>query len=91
MNAKPESVVEASATRAKLLVVDDDPLIRKLLGRVLAARGYHISMAEDGEQAQDLLARAHFDLVLTDVRMPRRDGIALLRAIRDMDADLPVI
>src|SRR3954468_16077545 len=91
MEAKHGPILETASARARLLVVDDDALMRKLLGRVLSAKGYDVSMAEDGQQAKDLLARARFDLILTDVHMPRMDGIGVLRTVRELDPDFPVI
>ena len=91
MEGKHGPTLNTATARARLLVVDDDPLMRKLLGRVLSSKGYDTSMAEDGQQAKELLARARFDLILTDVHMPRMDGIGVLRAVRDLDPDFPVI
>lgn len=82
----------ATARRpAKLLVIDDDHLMRKLLCRVLASKGYDAVVAQDGAHARELFARESFDLVLTDVHMPKVDGIAVLKQIRERDPDLPVI
>src|SRR5262245_50033301 len=77
--------------RAKLLVIDDDQLMRKLLSRVLTGKGYEATVAQDGAHARELFARDAFDLVLTDVHMPKVDGIAVLKQIREIDPDLPVI
>ena len=85
------NVTVNTESRAHLLVIDDDPLMRKLLARVLGARGYHATMAEDGQQAKELLSKQPFDLILTDVHMPKVDGIAVLKLVRELDADFPVI
>ena len=77
--------------KPRLLVIDDDPLMRKLLTRVLGVKGYETAVAQDGAQARELFANQRFDLVLTDLHMPRIDGIAVLRHIREQDPDLPVI
>jgi EAL domain-containing protein (putative c-di-GMP-specific phosphodiesterase class I) len=79
------------APLATILVVDDDQIIRRLLARVLSAKGYHIVVAEDGRDAQALLAKQDFDLILSDVRMPRMNGVEVLRLVREHDPDLPVI
>src|SRR5262245_11406759 len=76
---------------ARLLVIDDDQLMRKLLARVLTGSGYDATVAHDGAHARELIANQRFDLVLTDVHMPKVDGIAVLRQIREQDPDLPVI
>jgi DNA-binding NtrC family response regulator len=78
-------------TRPRLLVIDDDRLMRKLLGRLLTGKGYDAVVAEDGAQAQELFAQESFDLVLTDVNMPKVDGLAVLKQIRERDPDMPVI
>lgn len=84
-NPKPEN------RRARLLVIDDDHLMRKLLTRVLNGAGYDAVLAQDGAHAREILGRERFDLVLTDVHMPKVDGIAVLQQIRERDPDLPVI
>jgi EAL domain-containing protein (putative c-di-GMP-specific phosphodiesterase class I) len=89
----PETVEgpEASRTRPRLLVIDDDQLMRKLLSRVLNGKGYETIVAQDGAHARELFNQHTFDLVLTDVHMPKVDGIAVLKQIRERDPDLPVI
>jgi EAL domain-containing protein (putative c-di-GMP-specific phosphodiesterase class I) len=82
---------EATRTRPRLLVIDDDQLMRKLLSRVLTSKGYETIVAQDGAHARELFSRQTFDLVLTDVHMPKVDGIAVLKQIRERDPDLPVI
>jgi EAL domain-containing protein (putative c-di-GMP-specific phosphodiesterase class I) len=92
MEVKEAQVVAAPArARPRLLVIDDDQLMRKLLARVLSARGYEPTMANNGAQAKELLARGAFDLILTDVHMPHIDGIGVLRLVRETDPDFPVI
>jgi two-component system KDP operon response regulator KdpE len=71
-------------------VVDDDPAIRQALVRELALSGYEPLAAADGVEGQDLFARHRPDLVITDLAMPRADGLALLAAVRRQDAT-PVI
>lgn len=82
---------EATRTRPRLLVIDDDQLMRKLLSRVLTSKGYETIVAQDGAHARELFSQQTFDLVLTDVHMPKVDGIAVLKQIREHDPDLPVI
>ncbi len=67
---------------AALLVVDDDPAIRRALQAELAAAGYRVATAEDGESGLAVFEREAPDLVLTDLAMPRRDGFGLIAAIR---------
>ena len=78
-------------TRARLLVVDDDPDLLRLLGMRLRASGYQVVGAENAAQARAHLSIDHFDLVLSDVRLPDGDGLALFRDIRAQHPALPVI
>ncbi|AKJ29628.1 response regulator [Caldimonas brevitalea] len=78
----PPAVAEHDETRdARILVVDDNVDIRDYLVRLLSRR-WQVEAAGDGEQALAILRRRSFDLVLSDVRMPRLDGLGLLRAMR---------
>lgn len=76
----------------KILVVEDEPLIRKAIRDVLqTVGGYEVDDAGDGVQAVRLLQNRHFDLVITDLVMPRMDGLKLLEHVRSMWPQLPVI
>jgi two-component system response regulator AtoC len=77
--------------RKQILVVDDEPNLRRVLGAQLMRDGYDVHTAEDGEQALQTLQEHHIDLVITDLRMPKVDGMELLRRAVAMDAELPVI
>jgi two-component system nitrogen regulation response regulator NtrX len=76
---------------ARILIVDDEPNIRKLLAGVLEDEGYAVASAPDAERARAALAAGNVDLLLLDVMLPGDDGLALLREIRRTDASLPVI
>lgn len=76
---------------SRVLVVDDDAEIRALLRRHLQRVGYTVEEAEDGEGALEQVSKAAPDVVITDMVMPRLDGLGLLRALRGLDPDLPVI
>ena len=75
----------------RLLVVDDEHAIAELLARHLTAQGFRVSVAFDGEEAIDALEKASFQLIITDIRMPGRDGLSLLEVAREKDPALPVI
>ena len=75
----------------KLLLVDDDPLIRRSLGEVLRREGYEVFEAATGAEGLSMLGTAGPDLVITDFNMPEVDGMQLLREIRARSPDLPVI
>jgi response regulator RpfG family c-di-GMP phosphodiesterase len=67
--------------RPSILVVDDEKVIRDMLADLLDMEGFHVRTAEDGTSALDELSRAHYDLILSDLKMPRMGGIALLDQI----------
>ena len=81
----------ATQPQGHILVAEDDPSVRRLLAWLLSSEGYRVDQAEDGEAATALLRTAPFDLVITDLLMPRCDGMALLQRIKAQDADLPVL
>jgi two-component system KDP operon response regulator KdpE len=69
-------------TGAKILVVDDDLQIRRVMRKMLAAQGYAVNEARSGEEALDMLHRGRHDLVLLDLAMPGMGGLEACRAIR---------
>jgi DNA-binding NtrC family response regulator len=77
--------------RASLLVVDDEPSVRKLLDSVLRRAGFEVHLAARAEEALELFQRTCPDAVLTDVVMPGMDGVQLLEALRRRDARVPVV
>jgi CheY-like chemotaxis protein len=89
--ALPESRVfcEIKMTK-KILVVDDETANLKILRYILNDEGYETAGAKDGVEALELLAQSRFDLVLSDVNMPRMDGVALARHIVSSDPITPV-
>lgn len=78
---------------ARLLVVDDDPDARRLIGLVLRRAGHEILYAEDGFQALEVMVREHPDLIILDLMMPGMDGFEVLEAMRQRTdlQGLPVI
>ncbi|MDQ6721230.1 MAG: response regulator, partial [Candidatus Dormibacteraeota bacterium] len=83
----------ADRIEASILVVDDEPMIRKVVGRGLTAAGCTVVYAADGEEALARLSEALPDLVISDVTMPRMDGFELVKRIRAQAATraVPVI
>jgi CheY-like chemotaxis protein len=77
--------------QARVLVVEDDTAVRTLLAWRLRRQGCTVEEAEDGVEALSLIERSIPDVVVTDMAMPRLDGLGLLKAIREKDPDLPVI
>lgn len=80
-------------SRPRVLVVDDEPILRRFVAQVLTAAGYEVLTAVDGREAQAIAehAQAELDLVLTDIRMPNLDGLELGRALAALRPQLPVI
>ena len=62
----------------KILVVDDESSIRLLLSDILSSEGFEVTEAKDGQESLEKMEQTHFDLVITDIRMPRLDGFAML-------------
>ena len=78
------------STRANVLVVDDEPMIREVVTRYLELDGFRVQEAADGETARRMLAAHRPDLVVLDVMLPGADGLQVLREIRAA-GDTPVI
>ena len=75
----------------RILIIDDDESIRKVLGFMLEEAGYRVEKAASAEEGLRMIAQERPDLVLSDIRMPRKDGIELLGEIKSADPSLPVI
>jgi DNA-binding response OmpR family regulator len=73
-----------------ILIVDDDPSIRKFLQANLDVRGYHVLQAEGGPQALTLIKNQPVDLVLLDIMMPEMDGFEVCRQIR-LTTQIPIL
>src|SRR3954452_17417739 len=75
----------------RVLIVDDEPNLRKVLGAHLQREGYEVVLAPDGEAALAVVEKGGVDVVVTDMVMPKLDGLALLRMLTESHPDLPVI
>ncbi len=75
----------------RILVVDDDARILRFLQRCLAEEGYRVATASDGAEAISRMKEETFALVLTDMKMPQVDGLALLREARRLTPDVAII
>ncbi|MDY6842963.1 MAG: sigma-54 dependent transcriptional regulator [Thermodesulfobacteriota bacterium] len=69
----------------KVLVVDDERGMRDLFVNILAEEGYNVTTAEDGQQAIELLESENFDIVLTDLKMPKVDGIKVIERLKSVN------
>jgi len=77
--------------KAKILIVDDEPSIRQILKRWLTETGYEVETSEDGYAALKKIHEWGADLVISDIKMPRMDGIELIRQLKLLHPDIPVI
>ena len=83
MNAPPKPL--------RVLVVDDEPAIRRLLHASLSAEGHQIEEAADGQSALSLLGRNAIDVLVLDLGMPGMDGFEVIRQLREQGSSLPII
>ena len=75
----------------KILVAEDDKDLNRFVCSSLRNDGYDITSCHDGEEALNITERVKFDMVLTDIMMPRMDGFELAKNIRSFDKDIPII
>jgi DNA-binding response OmpR family regulator len=80
-------------TRAthRILVVDDEPVLRRLMSAALVGSGYYVDNAEDGAMAWRALQAKPFDLLITDHMMPKITGVELIKSVRSARMTLPVV
>ncbi len=75
----------------KILIVEDDQHITEILSKNLMKSGYEIISAENGRVGFSLFEQNHFDLVISDIMMPYVSGISLVKQIRQLNKDIPII
>jgi two-component system response regulator MprA len=80
-----------SALRERVLVVDDDPPLRRMLARTLAAEGFDVTVAPDGGAALVATERSAPDVIVLDVAMPGLDGLAVCRRLRSKGLPTPIL
>lgn len=91
---EPKSVRPArsqTSGRARILVVDDEASIRDLLSKTFALADYDVHVAHDGKAAIERLRLVSYDLLITDLKMPGLDGLAVIKEARRFKADMPII
>ena len=76
---------------SRILVVDDDAGIRKVVRDALERAGHAVETAGDGEEALPIVESGGLDLLITDLSMPRRGGLELVRAVREQKATFPIL
>jgi len=91
MTDSPTPAQPSNEQTARILVVDDELSVRQTLEMFLRRQGYQVKGAPDGAAALDLLSREPFQMVLSDIRMPQMDGMALLKEIKKIDSTIQVL
>ncbi len=76
---------------ARILTVDDEPVILNILNKILISNGYDVAPAKNGEEAKRLLEKEHFDLLISDINMEPVNGMEVLRFAREKSPDTQVI
>lgn len=79
------------ARQYKILAVDDDEFSLRLLEKFLTRAGHAVSKARDGAEALELISRERFDLLITDISMPRMSGLRLLEEVKKRHGVIPAI
>jgi len=74
-----------------ILIVDDEEMMRNLLKRILSREGYQIKTAEDGVAALELLKTEKIDMIISDMKMPRMNGLELLKIVKKESPQIGVI
>ena len=80
-----------SEAKERILIIDDEPPITRYLSKLLSQEGYDVVALNDPRKLEDQLLYAHFDLIITDLRMPERSGLDVLHAVRLSKPHVPVI
>ncbi|GMT47792.1 MAG: hypothetical protein IEMM0007_1358 [bacterium] len=78
-------------SKGRVLVIDDEAIVRISCQRVLTPEGYDVVATSRGDEAIELLENEHFDVVLTDLKMPDMDGFEVLKIIKERWPDIQVI
>jgi len=77
--------------KLRILIVDDDRRMAETLMDILMVKGYEAETAYSGPDALDIVNKGYFDLVVTDIKMPKMNGVELYKAIKGLKPDLPVV
>jgi len=88
---KNEATEEEKAVSAKILVVDDEEILRNMLTDVLTEEGYEVVPVSSGEEAVKRLKEEYFELILTDIMMPGLNGIGVLKAAKEIEPSTDII
>lgn len=75
----------------KILVCDDQEIVREIVGSFLTRKGYEVVLAQNGEECLDLIKKAHFDSIFLDIKMPGRDGISVMKELDRLGIRIQII
>jgi len=75
----------------QILVAEDDPLLAATVDDFLTQEGFRVSISADGQEALEMASRTPIAALLTDLRMPRLDGVSLVRRLRETRPELPIV
>jgi CheY-like chemotaxis protein len=75
----------------RILIIDDSPSTLETVARMLVRAGHQVRSCADGKRAQEMIEREAFDLILTDIFMPERDGLQLILAARRLGPEVPMV
>lgn len=84
-------MIPSEHIRYNIIIVDDEPLIRKSLYEILKIEGYHAHMAQSGEEALDIFKKVNCDVVIADMNLPKMTGLALLERVKERYPETEVI
>jgi DNA-binding NtrC family response regulator len=91
MDVDCASIINPVVHGGRVLLVDDERMLRRVIRRGLVRAGFEVVEADNGVAALELLARERFDLVVSDVHMPLMDGVELLEALSTAQSAVPVV
>lgn len=75
----------------KILIVDDDPIVIQSCCRILEAEAIEVHIASTVEMGEEILVEKNYDLMLTDIKMPGKDGFEMIQRAREIRPDMPVL
>jgi CheY-like chemotaxis protein len=76
---------------SKILLIDDEPTLRLTFRHALCEAGYNVTIASDGLEGYALHEIVRADLIITDLMMPYQDGFSMIKKLRKLDPDVPII
>jgi CheY-like chemotaxis protein len=79
------------ACKERILIVDDEEIMRNFLLDVFEEEGYSLDSATDGEEALEKISKNRYQLIITDIRMPRMDGTQVLKKAKELNPEVNVI